>query len=536
MPSEARDGASPVDVTVIVAVYNTMPYLTACLDSLVNQSIGADRMEVIAVDDGSTDGSGAELDRFAAAHPGVVKVLHQANSGGPAAPSNRALDIANGRYVYFVGADDHLGRRALEKMVAAADEWGSDVLVGKMEGVNGREVKQDLFAENRAEIDLFDSPLPWLLSNCKLFRRDLVERHKLRFPEDMRIGSDQPFTIEACVRAERISVLADYTCYYAMLRDDGGNITQGAVEIHTRLECAEKLFGFVAGLLEPGAERDAIVHRHAKWELTKPIRESLLELDEDARRDVCARVGAIVDRYVPDHVLALLPIRRKVRLRMAQRGDVAGLCASIKADAADATYPLVLRDGRAYYAYHGFDDPDAGLPDDLYEIAKGLRRRVTEASRTVAARRDGDVLEVTVRARITGADVEDPGTVRLAYAPRGRDRRVSLDEASGVTLDRALADDGLTLTARIPMPLLFAAGKDKRTLRLIVRVSGDTHDAVVPADLPGPCKSVLWHRARPFRLSVRGDARGHTAIETRPALPARAAARRLRRATFPGGK
>lgn len=109
--SEAQGPA----VTVVVAVYNTMPYLTRCLESLVAQTIGAGQLEVIAVDDGSTDGGGAELDRFARLHPDIFTVLHQPNSGGPAVPSNRALDQANGRYVFFLGADDYLGPEALEE-------------------------------------------------------------------------------------------------------------------------------------------------------------------------------------------------------------------------------------------------------------------------------------------------------------------------------------------------------------------------------------------------------------------------------------
>ncbi|RBL84108.1 glycosyltransferase family 2 protein, partial [Streptomyces cavourensis] len=190
---------APPDVTVVVAVYNTMPYLTECLNSLLGQSIGHERLEVIAVDDGSTDDSGRELDRFAAEHPDVITVVHQPNSGGPAAPSNRALELATGRFVYFIGSDDHLGEEALERMVACADADGSDVVVGRMAGVNGRYVHQKLYKEGRREVTLFDSALPFTLANTKLFRRELVEKYGLRFPEDMPVGSDQPFTIErAC--------------------------------------------------------------------------------------------------------------------------------------------------------------------------------------------------------------------------------------------------------------------------------------------------------------------------------------------------
>ena len=77
-------------VSVIIPVYNTMPYLTACLDSLVDQSIGLDRLQIITVDDGSTDGSSEVLDQYAVRHPGSFVVIHQANSGSPAGPCNRS--------------------------------------------------------------------------------------------------------------------------------------------------------------------------------------------------------------------------------------------------------------------------------------------------------------------------------------------------------------------------------------------------------------------------------------------------------------
>ncbi|MFI0352782.1 glycosyltransferase family 2 protein [Actinomadura sp. 9N407] len=517
-----------------MAVYNTMPYLTACLDSLVGQSIGADRMEVIAVDDGSTDGSEAELDRYAEAYPDVVTVLRQPNSGGPAGPSNRALDVATGRYVYFVGADDYLGLEALERMVAAADEYGSDVLIGKMEGVNGRIVQPQMFVANEPDIDLHDSHLPWVLSNCKLFRRDLVERHKLRFPEDMRIGSDQPFTIEACVRAERISVLGDYTCYYAVLREDGGNITQGSVEIYTRLECAEHLFAFVAQLLEPGPRRDAIVHRHAKWELTKPVRESLLELDPAAQRDVCARVGALVDRHVTDEVLGLLPIKRRVRLRLAQHGQVDRLCAAIRDDAAERAYPIMLKEGRAYFAYHGFEDPELALPDGLYEITKGMRRRLTEEARTVEARRNGDTLQITVRTPFVGPDREDPAVARLTATPHGG-TEAALEPAQ----HRLPGEQGMELIAEVSLERLAAAcrnGRSRYGLKLALSAGDETYEVAVPTSVP-PLRELVWYRNRPYRLTVSGDKRRRTVIDFAAVRPTRAVARRIRRVTSQlGGK
>ena len=175
------------DVTVVIAVYNTMPYLTQCLASVLDQSIGADRLELIAVNDGSTDDSPAELNRWAARHPGTIKVLHQENSGGPAGPSNRALDLATGRYVFFLGADDHLGPEALERLVGAADELDADIVLGRLIGAGGRVVNQGIYKPgNRDDIDLVNSALPWALSNTKLFRRSLLEEHGIRYPEELR--------------------------------------------------------------------------------------------------------------------------------------------------------------------------------------------------------------------------------------------------------------------------------------------------------------------------------------------------------------
>ncbi|WP_051966012.1 glycosyltransferase family 2 protein [Kitasatospora mediocidica] len=325
-----------VDVTVVLAVYNAMPYLTACLESLAGQSIRrrpGGGLEVVAVDDGSTDGGGAELCAFAARHPGLVRVVHQPNSGGPAAPGNRALELARGRYVFFLGADDWLGEHALERLVALADRAESDVVLGRMVGVGGRQVPQGIFEANRDRITFTDSALAWALSDTKLFRRELIERHGLRKREDLPAYSDQPFTLEACLRSRRISVLADYDCYYAVLREDHGNVTVRARH-EDRLRGVAAMLGVAERLAEPGAEREALRARAFSWEIPRLLTADFLALPEPAQRRVCAGVGRLVALHCEEAALAELPVRDRLRLDLARRGRVAALRRLIRYQAA----------------------------------------------------------------------------------------------------------------------------------------------------------------------------------------------------------
>jgi glycosyltransferase involved in cell wall biosynthesis len=354
---------SPPDVTVIVPVYDTMPYLTECLGSLVTQTIGLDRMQIVAVDDGSTDGSGAELDRWAGRHPGAFTVIHQPNSGGPAGPCNRGLDAATGRYVFFVGADDYLGPEALQRLVSKADEYGSDVMLGRVVGVHSRHIYQDVFARNEIDLDLFDSPLPRSLANTKLFRRDLLERYGIRYREDMRIGSDLPFTLEACYRARRISVLADYDFYFAVRRFSATNITYLSRHL-LRLRTVEKVMAFTAGLIEPGKQRDAVLLRRFDHEIARLLEDDFRRLDRDVQQQVHDGIGVLVADYLTDEIAAQLSAEARIRLALTRHGDLDELLAVIRQDAEAGVPRTVVRDGRRYAAYPGF----GRLPDSCFDV------------------------------------------------------------------------------------------------------------------------------------------------------------------------
>nr|BEK66038.1 hypothetical protein KPHV_32650 [Kitasatospora purpeofusca] len=362
------------DVTVVIAVYNTMPYLTACLDSLVRQTIGHARMEVVAVDDGSTDGCGELLDGYAARHPGLFQVVHQANSGGPAAPTNRGLALARGRYVLFLGADDWLGDEALERMVASADEWGSDVLIPKQVGVNGRLVPQGIFDATAASVGFEDSALAWALADTKLFRLDLIRRHNLARKEELKVYSDQPFTLAACLRARRISVLADYDHYFLVLREDRGNVTQRAGALD-RVRGVAAVQWVAAELAAPGGQLDAIRARHFGWEVPQLLQEGLLALDAGLRDQVCDGVGELVRQFGAREVHHRLAVPDRVRLELAATGRYRELRELIAYEAEHGAPPEVSETGadgvrRRYAAYPVFRDGAVGLADELFLLGE----------------------------------------------------------------------------------------------------------------------------------------------------------------------
>lgn len=244
------------DVTVVVGVYNGLPYLRTCLASLAEQTLGPGRLDVVVVDDGSTDGSGEYAEHFAHSTEVPVRVVHQENSGGPSRPRNVGLDAARGRYVFFLDADDYLGAEALERMVAMADRNKTDVVLGRITGVN-RKAPQSMFTENVERTDPYSHNAMKTMRAEKLFRRSLLRRHGIRFDEGIAHGEDTCFTIEAYVRADGLSIVADRPCVYLVGRTDGRNLTKAA-NADTTFRAARAQLELIDRLLPPGTRRDVL--------------------------------------------------------------------------------------------------------------------------------------------------------------------------------------------------------------------------------------------------------------------------------------
>lgn len=226
-----RRGAGPL-VSVIVPFYNVQGYLDECLRSVLNQSIS--NLEVIAVDDGSTDGSAKVASHFAASDDRVT-LLSQRNQG-PGAARNLALNYAKGTYLAFVDSDDRLPVDTLKALVQSALTNKADVVVGAIRRFNStrswvpRWVKA-VHSDARTGVAL--TAVPELLRNNypvgKVFRTDFWRRQHLAFREGV-IYEDQPLIAQMYLRASRINVLTNITYDYRA-REDRSSISQRPEEL-----------------------------------------------------------------------------------------------------------------------------------------------------------------------------------------------------------------------------------------------------------------------------------------------------------------
>lgn len=193
------EGKAPT-VSVIVPVHNVEKYLRQCIDSILAQTFTD--FELLLIDDGSPDTSGAICDEYASRDP-RVRVFHKEN-GGPSAARNLGLDHAQGEWICFVDADDYVDPDHLQNYMSAPD---ADIIYQgyKMfdnDGVIIRErrlIEYETTERNECmrkicellnDKSVFNSP--W----SKIYKNTIVQQHNIRFKEDIICGEDKIFNLE----------------------------------------------------------------------------------------------------------------------------------------------------------------------------------------------------------------------------------------------------------------------------------------------------------------------------------------------------
>ncbi|MFJ8463304.1 glycosyltransferase family 2 protein [Streptomyces swartbergensis] len=445
----------PVKVSVIVPVYNPGIYIEDCIASLQRQSLPPDEYEVIFVDDGSTDETPARLDALAAEDP-RMKVIHQENSGWSGKPRNVGIEASRGEFVMFVDNDDYLGDEALERMYDYGVANGADVVVGKMVG-KGRGVPVELFRRNHPRATVENAPLIDSLTPHKMFRRAFLDRIGLRFPEGRRRLEDHVFIAEAYLRAENVSVLSDYVCYYHLRREDGSNAGFERFDPVGYFKNLREALDVVERYTEPGPVRDKLFRRWLRVEMVERLRaRRLLKLPDDYRRELFAEIHeVVVERFGPGVAAGLQPTQQVVAaLTAADRYDDVVSFAEWEAGVAPKAAPghVEWRDGSlsvgftAEYTSGGepMTFPAGAEATPLDDAPKDVSEAVEWVASQTAARFGQATADLLLRERSSAAQYFQPVRFTRETVPVGDGEKVRLVLRATATVDPAdLPKDGV---------------------------------------------------------------------------------------------
>ena len=190
-------------ISVIVPVYNVAAYLPECLDSVLSQDY--EKLEVILIDDGSTDDSGTICDDYAA-RDGRIRVIHQKN-GGAAAAKNAGLRAATGEYLSFVDSDDFLEPNVYGYMLSLLRTYDVDTAVFAFRDIYRNRQEEKIFQPGRQMLTgkeylvRFTSDWSAALLWNKLYKRGLFR--DVFFEEGHKID-DEYFTYQGIMNAERV--------------------------------------------------------------------------------------------------------------------------------------------------------------------------------------------------------------------------------------------------------------------------------------------------------------------------------------------
>lgn len=205
-----------VDISVIVPCFNAERYLRICMESLKAQK--APEIEMIFIDDGSTDATGPLLDAFARTEP-RAQVLHIPN-GGVSAARNRGIELAQGRYIAFVDADDALEENGLLMLYQAAVRTGAQItsanhMLFDVEKNRRLPVEIEPVVQQPAEIVKEIIHMHRIYNNIwnKLYERELFENGP-RLDESVRIGEDALLNLQLYLRARKVVHIQESTYVY----------------------------------------------------------------------------------------------------------------------------------------------------------------------------------------------------------------------------------------------------------------------------------------------------------------------------------
>lgn len=235
-------------ISVIIPVYNVEEYIRQCLDSVINQTYK--NLQIILIDDGSTDKSGIICDEYAS-KDNRITVVHQRN-GGAGAAKNTGLELIKGKYFSIIDSDDYIETIMYSLMISKLQEYEVDIVqclfsnvfknktVERKYIVKGKKIRKSS-AKNFLREYLYD--WKYAIFWNKLFKSSLLG--DIRFPIGRKID-DEFFTYKLVCNANMVLNITDSLYYYRMRESSVMNETQNKRLIYDRIDCFIERYHYIA--------------------------------------------------------------------------------------------------------------------------------------------------------------------------------------------------------------------------------------------------------------------------------------------------
>lgn len=204
-------------VSIIVPIYNKKEYVARAIESLCSQTYK--NLEIILINDGSTDGSGLVCEQKAAQDTRIIYI--SGKNAGPSAARNQGLEIATGDYIAFLDADDFLQTFAIEKMLECMENYQADLVVARQKVISKSDVQitgninieTGLLTEEQFFKSLANETIGvfWGSQGNKLYSQKLISNHHLRFELGRDHAEDFLFNLEYYKRSLKIAFLNEVT-------------------------------------------------------------------------------------------------------------------------------------------------------------------------------------------------------------------------------------------------------------------------------------------------------------------------------------
>ena len=307
---------SEIDVSVIIPIYNTAPYLHRCFDSVI-KSLGVLNYEVLLMDDGSEDDSPDVAKSYADTHKGFV--YHGLQHGGQGNARNTGLIFAKGKYIHFMDSDDFLIPGIVEDMYNAAEYEDADFAM-----CNGVMLTNGKITFNSYELRCFShigidehvtnlKNNPYLVWDTtmthKLIRRDFLNKHGIRFP-GIKVFEDMLPVLKVYHYAERIATLRTRGYVYR-IREDMGNTIRN-VDYGYFLEKLNVMYEIFKFAKENDIPREAVLeleHKTVNGDFNYFL-NNLSDFGEKAD-DVMIKLAELLKDCISEETISNMPLSFK---------------------------------------------------------------------------------------------------------------------------------------------------------------------------------------------------------------------------------